>query len=79
MEVPYIGLVNIVAGRKIVPEFVQHEMTEEKIGGAVRMILTDPTYAAGLKRDLSVIKERLGGPGASARVAAGIVALGRAA
>ncbi|MEW6510519.1 MAG: lipid-A-disaccharide synthase [Bacteroidota bacterium] len=75
VNVPYIGLVNIVAGRKVVPEFIQNAMTPERIAGAVGSILDDPARAAAMRRDLQVIRERLGRPGASERVARGILTL----
>jgi lipid-A-disaccharide synthase len=79
IQVPWIGLVNIVAGRKVVPELVQNDLTEETVVSAVRPMLLDPGVAAAMRRDLAVIKERLGGPGASRRVAEGILELGEAA
>jgi lipid-A-disaccharide synthase len=77
--VPYIGLVNIVAGKKVVPEFIQHDMTRENLVQAIGMLFDDPAYARQVRRELGVIREKLGGPGASARVVDGIVALAEAA
>jgi lipid-A-disaccharide synthase len=79
VDVPYIGLVNIVAGRKIVPEYVQHDMTLEHLTEALQRLVTDEAYAGGMRRELACIRERLGGPGASARVAEGILSLAGAA
>ena len=76
VDVPYIGLVNIVAGHKVVQEFVQHEMTVENLVRELGRLLDDPDYIGRMRKDLSVIRERLGGAGASARVAEGILALG---
>lgn len=76
--VPHIGLVNIVAGEKIVPEFVQHELT---VGNLVREMtrqLNDADYATTMRAKLSIIKKKIGEPGASARVADGIIELGEA-
>lgn len=73
--VPFIGLVNIVAGEKVVPEFVQHEMNVENLSKEMTKQLTDAAYAGDIRKRLSVIKSRLGTPGASARVAAGIIEL----
>lgn len=77
--VPYIGLVNIVAGEKVVPEFVQHDMTAANLAREMKRQLTDDEYAGSLRRKLSVIKSKLGGPGASKRVAQGILELGEKA
>lgn len=79
VDVPYIGLVNIVVGKKVVPEFVQHAMSAGRLVEAVGNILRDDKYAASMRNELAVIKTRLGGSGASARVAEGIISLGRAA
>ncbi len=76
VDVPYIGLVNIVAGQKVVQEFVQHDMTVENLVGELGRLLDQPDYVARMKTDLAVIKNRLGDRGASARVADGILALG---
>ncbi len=79
VDVPYIGLVNIVAGKKIVPEFIQHELTTDHLLPAVSQILDEPDHAGKLRQELSVIREKLGEPGASARVVDGILALAEAA
>ncbi len=76
--VPYIGLVNIVAAGKVVPEFVQHDMTAANLEREMERQLTDIEYAGSLRQKLAVIKSKLGGPGASGRVAQGILELGDA-
>ena len=79
VDVPAIGLANIVAGQKVVPEFIQHQMKAETVASAVTRMLEDVPYREGMIRGLSVIREKLGGPGASARVASNVVRLmGRA-
>ncbi|MBI5474780.1 MAG: lipid-A-disaccharide synthase [Ignavibacteriae bacterium] len=77
--VPYIGLVNIVAGEKVVPEFVQHHLTAENLVREVTRQLTDNSYAAQMRQRLGAIKIKLGGPGASRKVASEILELGEAA
>lgn len=79
VDVPYIGLVNIVAGKKVVPEFIQHEMTTANLVNAVGKVFDDPAYAESVRKELGSIREKLGGPGASAHVVDGIVALAEAA
>jgi len=75
VSVKSIGLVNIVAGRPVVPELVQGRMTPRNIAGALGPMLDDDSVSASIRRELSVIREKLGGPGASARVARGILSL----
>ena len=79
VDVPSIGLVNIVAGKNIVPEFIQGAMTVGNLSTAVGRFLDDESFAASVRRELSVIREKLGGPGASDRVARGILSLAEAA
>ena len=75
VDIRSIGLVNIVAGKSIVPEFIQGAMTAGKLSEAVGRFLDDESLAASVRRELSVIREKLGGPGASGRVASGILSL----
>ena len=79
VDIRSIGLVNIVAGKSIVPEFIQGAMTAGKLSEAVGRFLDDESLAASVRRELSVIRERLGGPGASERVARAILSLAEAA
>ena len=79
VDVTNIGLVNIVAEKTVVPEFLQNEMTVENLVGAVHRILTDHAYRKTMKVELSQIRRKLGQAGASARVAEGIIELGEAA
>lgn len=64
------GMVNLVAGRRIVPELIQADCTPEKISSAVATLLDDQVLAERTRRDLRAMKERLGGPGAFDRAAA---------
>ena len=79
VTIPHIGLVNIVCGKKVVPELIQHEMTARNLVREVGRMLSDESYANRLRAELSVIRSRLGGPGASARVAENIIKLAKAA
>lgn len=79
VDVRSIGLVNIVAGKNVVPEFIQGAMTAGNLSKEVGRFLDDDRFAASVRRDLSVIREKLGGPGASERVARGILSLAEAA
>jgi lipid-A-disaccharide synthase len=67
--VKWIGLVNIVAGRKIVPELIQKEACGEKIYAEVLKILKNPGYRETMLSGLEEVRQKLGGPGAAARVA----------
>lgn len=69
IRVPCIGLANIVAGEKVVPELIQHEATAERIAEEALAILGDEKRRDGMSRRLAAAKQALGGPGASERVA----------
>jgi lipid-A-disaccharide synthase len=75
IRVPHIGLVNIVSGREVVPELLQGRMTPQAIVDAVTRILGDASYDRSVRQQLSELRQKLGTPGASARVADNILAL----
>jgi lipid-A-disaccharide synthase len=60
------GMVNLIAGRRIVPELIQHEATGEKIAHEATSMLTDPERLARMRQDLSRVRELLAGEGGSA-------------
>jgi lipid-A-disaccharide synthase len=72
IRVSSIGLVNILAGRRIAPELIQHAATPQGIAAEAARMLSDPAGMKAMASELRVVRERLGTPGASARVA-GIV------
>jgi len=69
IRVPNIGLVNLVAGRQLVPEFVQNAASAENISAAVEKMLADRVQLNHLKKQLFALRDVLGGAGASDRVA----------
>jgi lipid-A-disaccharide synthase len=73
VTVDTIGMVNLIAGEKIVPEFVQDAFTPEAIAGEAIAMLTDRARAARIREGLARVRERLGGPGASRRAAEAIM------
>ncbi|MFN2349243.1 MAG: lipid-A-disaccharide synthase [Thioalkalivibrio sp.] len=64
-----IGLANIVAGERVVPEFVQNDATPEAIAGEIERLLTDIDYARHMRERLGIIREKLGEGGGSENVA----------
>jgi lipid-A-disaccharide synthase len=69
VRVQHIGMVNILAGERVVPELIQGEVTAERILAASRPILGDAALRERILRKLAEVRERLGSPGASERVA----------
>jgi len=69
VRVSHIGMVNILAGRRIVPEFVQYEATAERILPVALELIQDGPARERMAMDLRAVREALGGPGASKRAA----------
>ncbi len=70
VRLPRIGLPNIVAEREVAPELIQDALTPERLAATLAPWLDDPEANAAQRRGLAVVRERLGGPGASRRAAA---------
>ena len=68
VNIPNIGLPNIVVGRKVLPELIQNECTPDKIA-AVALQLLEKSRFIQMKADLLEVREKLGNPGAVKRVA----------
>ena len=73
VKIADIGLVNVVAGRRIVPECVQFQATGQKIAEEIKNIFTDELKIADMKTNLRSVKESLGPGGASQRAAGEIL------
>ena len=69
VRVSHIGMVNIIAGESVVPELIQSDVTADKIVAESRAILQDPELRKRIVSKLSQVREKLGSPGASERVA----------
>jgi len=72
VKVPHFSLVNIVAGKKVVPELIQHDVNGHRIAHEVRE-MCEPAAYARLTRELAAVRDKLGGPGASRRAAEAIM------
>ena len=69
VNTPFIGLPNIVLGKGIVKELIQHEATPGNLAAEVKRILTDKTYADDIRANLRQVKEQLGQGGGSKNMA----------
>jgi lipid-A-disaccharide synthase len=68
--VRHVGMPNIVAGRQVVPELLQGQVTGPRIAAAARTILEDPSRHAQIRAELGEVRRRLGRGGAADRAAA---------
>lgn len=69
LRISSIGLVNIVAGKNIVREYLQENATVKNFYGETKRLLFDEPYRMEMKRNLSNVRHSLGTAGASKRVA----------
>jgi len=74
IDVPYYSLVNLIAGREIIPELYQQDFTEDRLYAEIRKFLTESGYSARVRMALSGVRERLGPGGAISRTAESIAA-----
>ncbi len=69
IKIPDIGLVNIVARQRVVPELVQFKVTPENIASTSLEILNNHKKIHEIKENLRKVKSKLGETGASSRAA----------
>lgn len=69
IRVKYIGLPNLIAGYPLVPEFVQEQAQPELIATEAIALLEHPQRLQDQRRELGLIRSRLGEPGVAERVA----------
>ena len=67
VSLPFIGLVNIVHNRRVVPELIQNNAKPDTIAQMVIMLLNEPEMYDSMKRTLQTTKTLLGQPGAAER------------
>lgn len=72
LEIPHLALPNIVAGRRIVPEFIQREAAPKTIARELVSLVRNGKMDA-MKEELRKVRERLGPPGAINRAATSIL------
>lgn len=69
VRVPHVGLVNLVAGRRLVPELLQHQATGTNIARTMADMLQNVDRLNLLRQELIALRDMLGQPGSSDRVA----------
>jgi lipid-A-disaccharide synthase len=75
IQVDHIGLVNLVAGREIVPELIQKDVHPQRIAEEALRILRDPILRRRMTESMAGIHQALGEPGAAQRAAAIVTSL----
>jgi len=70
VSVPFISLVNLIAGKEVVKEFIQSDANPEYVSKELTRILEDKPYAEGIKAEYEQIIKRLDTGSASENTAA---------
>ncbi len=73
VDTPFYSMVNLIAGRAIVPELMQSCMTGERIAAEALRLLRDAAAQEKMKAGLAEVRRRLSGPGDAPRRAAAMV------
>ena len=77
VKTPFVAMVNLIAGKRVVPELIQGDFTPERVAAEVELLLGSAEIRGEMKRELAQVRERLGPPGAIERAAdiiAGMIA-----
>jgi len=75
VKIPDIGLVNVVAGRRIVPEFVQSDCSAGNIAEEISRYLSDREFREKMAQDLKDVRSNLGDTRASRKAAESILGM----
>jgi lipid-A-disaccharide synthase len=73
IRVDHLGMPNILAGKEIVPEFIQHEALPDRIADSVWKLYSDSTQREAMVSEMARIIQLLGGKGAGQRAAEAVV------
>ncbi len=73
VNVDFLGMPNLLAGKEVVPEFIQHKAKSDAIVKAVRLLMEDSPARDRMISDFDATTSKLGGTGASQRAAQAIL------
>jgi lipid-A-disaccharide synthase len=77
VRVSMFSMVNLIAGTRVVRELIQDECTPEKVAAETLDLLTNEERVADMKEQLAMVRDKLGGAGASGRAADAILEVAR--
>jgi lipid-A-disaccharide synthase len=69
VKVAHIGLVNLIAGRQVVPELIQEAASPQAVARHMEQMISDKSGLLAMRQALAEVKRKLGKPGASQRTA----------
>ena len=59
LKVPFVAMPNLIAGKEIVPELLQHDFTSKKVLACLRPLLKEGMERITMVRQLELVRERL--------------------
>ena len=71
----FFSMVNLIAGREVLPELIQKDFTPEKVAAEALRLLRDSLVTAAMRAELAEVRRKLGPPGAVERAADAIYGL----
>jgi lipid-A-disaccharide synthase len=72
-------MVNLIAGRRLVPELIQRDFTPDRVAAEALALLEHPSQLSAIRGALAQVRDRLGPPGASGRAAESVIEVMRQA
>jgi lipid-A-disaccharide synthase len=75
VRTPMFAMVNLIAGRRVVPELIQDDLTPERLALEAARLLDSPTERNRMREDLAEVRAKLGAAGAIDRAADIIAAM----
>jgi len=75
INVPFVGMPNLIAGREIAPELLQASLNADSLADQITALLSDERSLGQARADLAEVRERLGEARASERAAQSILNL----
>ncbi len=73
IRVDHLGMPNILAGKEIIPEFIQHEAIPGRVADAVWDLYHDPVRRASMVSEMARVNKLLGGKGAGQLAAEAVI------
>ncbi len=73
VKIPFFSMVNLVAGKRVVPELIQDDLTAERLTEDALRLLDDEAARNTMRRELRVVAQKLSAPQDPMEVAACIV------
>jgi len=75
VRTPFFSMVNLIAGKRAVPDLIQIDFTPDQLAAEILSLLNNQAAREALRRELAEVRQRLGPPGAVDRAADAILKL----